>query len=124
MLNKSKTCENWSFGTGKRSNEQSPNPLGPGEYDPKISTLTRSFKLRGKNEPKVVIDNSTGPGSYDIPDTKTKVGARFNSPRGQPPNEPADPAGETLSPFTYHPPRYLDRPNGHGFSLGQKLASP
>jgi hypothetical protein len=83
MLSKSKTCENWTFGSGKRSNEQSANPLGPGEYDPKLSSIARSFKLRGKNEPKVVIDNNTGPGSYDIPDTKTKVGTRFHSPHPQ-----------------------------------------
>jgi hypothetical protein len=67
-----------------------------------------------------VIDNSTGPGSYDIPDTKSKVGTRFNSPR-EPQKQPAETAGEALSPFTYHPPRYLDHPDHHGYSLGQKL---
>jgi len=25
------------------------NALGPGEYDPKIIAMTRTFKLRGKN---------------------------------------------------------------------------
>jgi hypothetical protein len=78
--------------------------------------------LRGKNEPKIVIDNATGPGSYDIPDTKTKVGVKFNSPRNHQNHHKVEPAADTLSPFTYNPPRYLDRPNGHGFSLGQKVA--
>lgn len=78
---KSKTCESWTFGLGKRTNSSITNPLGPGEYDPKASSVARSFKLRGKNESKIVIDNNTGPGSYDIPDTKTKIGTRFNSPK-------------------------------------------
>lgn len=77
----SKTSECWTFGTGKRNHESTSNSLGPGEYDPKIMTLTRSFKLRGKNADKIVIQNNTGPGSYDIPDTKTKIGTRFNAPK-------------------------------------------
>lgn len=54
------------------------NSLGPGEYDPKIIAMTRTFKLRGKNQIKQAETNNTGPGSYDIPDTKTKIGTRFN----------------------------------------------
>lgn len=70
----------------------------------------------------MVIDNSTGPGSYDIPDTKTKLGTRFNCPKTEPStHKQTESAGEALSPFTYNPPRYLDQPTGHGYSLGQKL---
>jgi hypothetical protein len=29
--------------------------------------------------------------------------------------------GENISPFTYNPPRYLDRIDSHGYSLGMKL---
>ena len=35
-LYKNKTCENWTFGTAKRSESPSSNPVGPGDYDPKF----------------------------------------------------------------------------------------
>jgi hypothetical protein len=56
--------------------------LGPGEYSPKpVSTVSRSFKLRGRNEPKTIETSKLGPGSYDIPDTKMKIGTKFNLPK-------------------------------------------
>lgn len=109
---------------GKRNHENINNPLGPGEYDPKIMTLTRSFKLRGKNADKIIIENNTGPGSYDIPDTKTNIGTRFNSPKVEESVKERlreKDEGESISPFTYNPPRYLDRIDSHGYSLGMKL---
>jgi hypothetical protein len=87
-------------------------------------TLTRSFKLRGKNADKIIIENNTGPGSYDIPDTKTKIGTRFNSPKVEESLKERlkeKEEGEDISPFTYNPPRYLDRIDDHGYSLGMKL---
>lgn len=87
-------------------------------------TLARSFKLRGKNANKMVIENNTGPGSYDIPDTKTKIGTRFKSPKvDQKLNERLRDREEeeNISPFTYNPPRYLERMDSNGYSLGMKL---
>jgi hypothetical protein len=102
------------------------NPLGPGEYDPKLMTVTRSFKLRGKNENKIVIENNTGPGSYDIPDTKTKIGTRFNCPKADKSQDEKrssdqEEEGNNISPFSYNHPRYLDNVDTHGYSLGKKL---
>lgn len=42
------------------------------------STLSRSFKFRGKNEPKPYEPSSLGPGAYNIQDTKTKIGVKIN----------------------------------------------
>lgn len=39
------------------------------------------FKLRGRNEPKYNESSILGPGAYNIPDTKTKVGTKFNKPK-------------------------------------------
>lgn len=71
-----------------------------------------------------MIDNNTGPGSYDIPDTKTKIGTRFNSPKAgkhEEEHQRRSEDGQDLSPFSYDPPRYLDSPTHNGYSLGMKL---
>lgn len=39
--------------------------------------------MRGRNEQKSVEANNLGPGSYEIPSTKTKLGTKFSSPRQQ-----------------------------------------
>lgn len=77
-----KTCESWSFGVAKRSDSLPGNDVGPGEYDPKHdSNMGRSFKLRERNEPKLFETSSLGPGAYNLPDTKTKKGTKFNALR-------------------------------------------
>ena len=56
--------------------------IGPGEYNPKFNqTSGRSFKMRGRNELKQYETSLLGPGAYNIPDTKTKMGTKFNTPK-------------------------------------------
>lgn len=77
-----KTSENWSFGNSQRGHSVQSSEIGPGEYDPKFNLSSgRNFKLRGRNELKQYQPSALGPGSYDIPDTKTKLGTKFNSPK-------------------------------------------
>lgn len=73
------------FGKSPRNMEQKTNPLGPGEYSPKIlnngSALldtSKGFKLKGKLPKASNYVNPNGPGSYDLPDTKNTIGPRFN----------------------------------------------
>ena len=78
-LKRNQTCQNWTFGTAKRGDSPPSNQLGPGEYDSKIqSILSRSFKLKRRGEPRTIEQTSLGPGSYELPDTKTKLGTTFN----------------------------------------------
>lgn len=53
------------------------NPLGPGDYDPKVSSTGRGCKLKGRYPEEKRDVFNTGPGSYEIPDTKTKKGTKF-----------------------------------------------
>ena len=73
----------WSFGTALKSHDQQKESLGPGEYNPKQINLARSFKLTGRKKDKVIVKVNTGPGTYELPDTKKKLGTKI----GPPPNE-------------------------------------
>ena len=79
-----------NFGKSPRNVQHVSNPLGPGEYTPKIlnngSVLlnqSKGFKLKGKLPEAQKYVNPNGPGSYDLPDTKNPVGPRFNHYRHQ-----------------------------------------
>ena len=74
--------ENWTFGSSNRGNSLPGSDVGPGEYNPKFNlTSGRSFKLRGRNELKQYETSALGPGAYSIPDGKTKIGTKFNTPK-------------------------------------------
>ncbi len=74
-----------TFGKSSKGTCVITNPLGPGEYAPKISNNgsmllnpTKGFKLKGKLPEAQKYTNPNGPGSYDLPETKSSVGPRFN----------------------------------------------
>ena len=79
---KSKTGGGWTFGGAKKADdEEKQGGVGPGEYDPRLINISRQFKLTGRKKEKVMIDSNTGPGSYDLPDTKNKLGTRIGPPK-------------------------------------------
>ena len=59
-----------------------PTELGPGQYNPKLtSTYGRTFKLTGRNQVKPYEPSALGPGAYNIPEKKTKIGGKINKPK-------------------------------------------
>ena len=38
----------WTIGKSEKKDENIKNPLGPGEYDPQVSSIKRVFKIKGK----------------------------------------------------------------------------
>ena len=84
--------------------------------------MSLTFKLTGRKKDKLIIYSNTGPGSYDLPDTKTKLGTRIGPAHRERISE-EDEAEGFLSPFTYNPPRCFDEPTGQGYSLGARSNS-
>ena len=83
----------------------------------------KSCKIKGKYpEPKRDVFN-TGPGAYELPDTKSKLGARFNTTYNKNALE-GSVQKDNPSPFSYNPKRYPENINENsGFSIGGKDTS-
>ena len=94
------------------------NSLGPGDYDPQIQSLSRSCKLKGRYSEEKRDEFNTGPGSYEIPDTKSKIGTKFSHNNK---NSGIFVKSESPSPFSYTPISSTFRRSG--FSLGKKICS-
>lgn len=112
-----------TFGRSQRDATTPGNALGPGEYCPQIYnngsfllSTASGFKLKGKLPQQQKYVNPTGPGSYDLPSTKTSIGTRFNQSKNKSQNNLEE------NPFAYDCPRYLEKiDDKKGFSLGKKI---
>lgn len=111
------TSGNWSFSKGPRKNKQrDPNPTGPGEYNPKLYTTCRSFKLKGRIPNDQKSDNQdTSPMSYNLPDTKSKIGTVFKK---SPIRSDSGDKNQGPSPFSYNIQSTL---KAGGYSLAKRL---
>lgn len=81
--------------------------------------------MRGRNEVKPYEPSALGPGSYLIPDPKTKIGGKINKPKEVDSDDEEEENRETneenISPCSYSPPRYLEEPTNSGYSLGMRI---
>lgn len=80
-------------------------------------------KIKGKYSPPKPVDYDAAPGSYDIPDTKSKRGAIFKARSSSNPRpsefEEHNENEEDPSPFTYD--ANVSTLKKGGFTLGKKI---
>lgn len=75
-----KTGYQWSFSrSSKKPEAKCVHSLGPGEYNPTLTKSNRGCKIKPKNEYEKENEYDAAPGSYNLPETKSKTGVGFKS---------------------------------------------